>query len=354
MRRLIQAVLLGAGALLAVELLGHAGYRLLAGRFIWKAPLGVDASFPVTPLVELVDDARLVTLKAGYESDCAVPARCWRVVTDERRFREGLNRYSPDQPSVVFLGDSVPFGWGLRGEETVPSLVYEGMTAAERRRSGVVNAAVPSYSLSQAEARYALEVEPALRARAVVLQVYDPAAQFALWGRSWDETCAWAAADAGAARAGGRLPALNWAWRRSFILAAARQVHARLSRLDPKDAAAFGRFERVNAARLESLYRRLSARGVPLVLLPVNPAAPRALADSDPAHAEAVRRLNSVLRSFASSHDGVSFEDVAADFDAAGAARAGYFRDSCCHLTPAGAREQARFLLARLRARRLL
>jgi hypothetical protein len=354
MRRLRRTALLGLAALAAVEALGQAGYRLLAGRFIWRDPLGVEATFPVTPMVELVDDDRIVTLKAGYVSKCPVPQTCWRVTTDERRFREGLNRYSPARPSVVFLGDSVPFGWGLDGEDTVPSRFYEGLTAAERRREGVLNAAVPSYSLRQSQARYALEVDGALPVRAVVLQIYDPAAQFALWGRSWDETLAWLAADARAARAGGRLPALNWAYRRSFILTAARLLHLRLSRLDPADEAAFARFDRVNEARLEDFHRLLRARGIPLVLLPVNPAMPHVLAAQEPAHAKAVARLNAVLRAFAAARDGVYFEDIAADFEAARPRRGRLFRDSCCHLSAAGAREQARFLLARMRARRLL
>ena len=73
----------------------------------------------------------------------------------------------------------------MQGTHRPPALSQGADTVITTENSmsfGVVNAALPSYALAQAVARYAHEIHGRMVVDTVYLQIYDPASQLALRG----------------------------------------------------------------------------------------------------------------------------------------------------------------------------
>src|SRR5262249_52985582 len=115
----------------------------------------------------------------------------WSVSFDAFGFRRGQQTASSSgQPTIVFIGDSVPFGWGVSDKGSLPSQFFERLQ--EHSISlGVVNAALPSYALAQAVARYEREIYGRMVVDTVYLQIYDPASQLAARGSRWQPSDNW-------------------------------------------------------------------------------------------------------------------------------------------------------------------
>lgn len=96
--------------------------------------------------------------------DMSVKAFRSEIKTDSRGFRSP----EPDasKPVIAFLGDSMTFGYGVQGDETIPARVGQRLTGYS-----VVNAAVPGYNLLQETATYREKVAP-LSPKALVLVFY--------------------------------------------------------------------------------------------------------------------------------------------------------------------------------------
>ena len=70
------------------------------------------------------------------------------IFTDINRLRvreEAFNHNLNDNSNkIIFLGDSVPFGWGVNYEDSIP-----GAFEKINKKFTVINAAVPSYTIKQ-------------------------------------------------------------------------------------------------------------------------------------------------------------------------------------------------------------
>ena len=161
-------------------------YELAKGKFVWQRE-----EFFIRDYEQLVNDERYVTAKPNYRNanyqDGTAP---WDIEIDSSGFRAGSNRVSKGGPNIVFIGDSVPFGYGIGSQDTVPSKLQDILVQRLDSR-GVINAAFPSYSLDQAVHRYKYEIAGRYDIEVVILQNYYPASQFAMLGRDWDVSKNW-------------------------------------------------------------------------------------------------------------------------------------------------------------------
>jgi hypothetical protein len=147
-------------------------------------------SFQVRSFTRLVADARHVTTIPNFSSPTS---NGWEISTDAFGFRSGAQITNPDCPSVIFIGDSVPFGYGGPGRASMPSKLFEHLQKANDPRC-VINAAIPSYSLFQAVARFEREILGKFKINALYLQIIDPALQFARFGAQWRPDIDWTTA----------------------------------------------------------------------------------------------------------------------------------------------------------------
>ncbi len=323
--------------LTALDLCGHVYYRVHKGVFLWNDQRAL-ALFNVRPFTRVVRDDRVITLKKDFSDGL--------YAMDDNGFRTGLNVYKGKSRDIVFLGDSVPFGWGIAGDQTLPSQFFRLLTAHGDTATGVINAAIPSYTLYQAVQRYEKEIDGKYPVSAVVLQVFDPASQLALRGNEWNRRMNWVTN-------GKDVDAQDYLWiqnqqwlRYSSILYFAFMARYMLGhtslQLSPRDAALQKRFMDDNEQVLAQLGNVLQKRNIALYLLPVNPAGG---IDAQPAPlAAAIRWLNESMKTYAASAPRTHFLDIGKAFDAAG--RQGMFVDDCCHLSGQGARLQAEAVYA--------
>lgn len=278
-------------------------FRLRDGVWPFASQDAFSAHF-TTP----VKDRRLYSLRPGYADEM--------VTVGPLGFREPFHS-EPSSELVVALGDSVPFGAGVRDEETYPHYL-DGRLRAEGCDSRVLNAGVPSYNLRQSLDRLEIDVLSRYTPSVVLLHASNDATLLAQFGDEWSPDVTWAD--------------LRWAqfWGARFDrFAIGRLVRGALSADPPEES--FGRFanEGLTAFLRTMLIERLSIiadSGVRVILLPINPFYYQtANADRNPSlHAssqpnfeayhratdETVTAVNGVLREVADSVQGVEFIDV--------------------------------------------
>jgi hypothetical protein len=375
-------VLYAVFLILFIEISGNLAYRIVKGVFLWDV-YKHSSVFNIRPFTELVDDDRVVTTRKNFECnvyrDClyssARPSKenSWNIKTDSNGFRIGSNRYFSDRPNILFCGDSVPFGWGVEADESVPSFLYD-MLIDKGLDYGVINGALPAHSLYQATRRYEYEIDGKFPLKCVIFQIYDPAPQLLIWGRQWNKRMSWASRDS-LVKSGEVVTRLikpnafmSFLNRYSFTNHVIYVVKIRLQHkqmpamaLDFNDKEAFDYFDRENTAILEDFYAILSRKKIPLVILPVNPTRPlsylndkqiKALPDKERGLLKVVEHLNGVLYKFASTHKDVYYFDVLGHFNRIG--REGMFVDAGCHLSKEGSRAQAQFIYDELVKNNLL
>ena len=110
--------------------------------------------FNIRLFTEKTGDDRLYTLKKNFFSKeteiDGIKKKDWEIYTSEDRFRIGKNsKINMKKDKFIFIGDSVPFGWGLNYNETLPFFFQEINSDLT-----VLNGAIPSYSLNQSVERF--------------------------------------------------------------------------------------------------------------------------------------------------------------------------------------------------------
>ena len=163
---------------ISVEVTAQILYRIRYGQFVWQE---VTKRFTVKSFTRLATDSRHVTIIPNFSDPKYFG---FGISTDAYGFRRGAQTTKPDCPNVVFIGDSVPFGWGVPDQDSIPSKLFELLRNANDPRC-VVNAAIPSYSLFQAVARFEYEIMGKFKIDSVYLQIYDPVRQFVRFGAKW-------------------------------------------------------------------------------------------------------------------------------------------------------------------------
>ena len=105
---------------------------------------------------ERTNDERLVTLKKNQ--DVYYKNENMSVITSSYRTRISSkeknlkNIDDRDHIKILFLGDSVPFGYGVDAENSIPYLFQKN-----NNNYIAINGAIPSYSLAQSVARFKIE-----------------------------------------------------------------------------------------------------------------------------------------------------------------------------------------------------
>ncbi|MBF0355140.1 MAG: SGNH/GDSL hydrolase family protein [Alphaproteobacteria bacterium] len=344
-RLLLFSFALALLSLAFVEVFLHVVYFAKRGAPIWQTS---RAEFAVRDFTELTEDERVFTARASIEQSF--------ISFDENRFRRGDNDYLHFPEQIVFLGDSVPFGMGARAEDSVPSALFRALHSGGNSRLGVINAALPSYSLRQSIARYRKEVAGRWATRAVILQVYDPATQFAMFGQSWSLDDNWANQNAklsrikdkkeGGVRSLFRFSSLYFLYRTIKPGKGDPRLHFRLRRDDEASAARFS-----NEVRLElsGFLDELRKTGTYLFLLPIVHVNEESLS---PGLRLTTGLMNEIFAKFAADHPDVTFIDHRPAL--ASHNKQDIFIDDAGHLTRLGAELQAGAILRALSSQRSL
>ncbi len=307
-------------------------YRLKNGEFTWET-IGKVEIFQVAYLTA-VEDERYVVPNRAYTDD--------EVRFDEFGFRVGSHVASRTQKNIIFLGDSVPFGYHASAADTVPSRVSELLKAAGVPQP-VLNAAVPSYSLDQAVYRYVYDVKDKFPASIIILQTYDPAGNFYWLGKDWDVTKNWHTSSAHLrigevkrkANKGfsySSLYFLFWKYSGLFFQPLVESVPYTQQDID--------RYRAAIVQSLDTLVQHADA-GSRILLLPVA-RPPGVYATLSPEEKVPVEVLYDTLASYASASGTVDFLDTNTFF--AGYQDREIFQDVCCHLTSKGLELEAGFL----------
>src|SRR5258708_3631051 len=94
----------------------HLYALLLEGKPAWDL---IPEQFNVRGFTKRVSDPRCVTMipSGTWQS----PTENWELTTDKYGFRSGSRVVGTNKRNIVFIGDSVPFGWGVSTKDSVPS-----------------------------------------------------------------------------------------------------------------------------------------------------------------------------------------------------------------------------------------
>lgn len=189
-KRMLFVLFAFIGSLISVDIGFQIIYAIAYGEFTWNTINDIE-QFHVGPDVCLVSDERNVILKKKYQGSIITGNYRGTINTDENGFRCGSHKLSRTEGNIVFIGDSVPFGFRLDDYDTVPSSLND-ILKKKGKTASIINAAMPSYSLNQAIYRYKYEISGKFPVDIVILQVIDPAMLFAQYGREWDASKNWA------------------------------------------------------------------------------------------------------------------------------------------------------------------
>jgi hypothetical protein len=313
-------------------------YRVTHGFFTWETV----EHFNIREFTIRTDDTRYVTGRPSYSYQNNEQGKPWRISLDEHGFRQGSHHSSLTENNIVFLGDSVPFGWGVPGEHSVASWLHRFMEQSTGLRP-ILNAALPSYSLDQAISRYAFEIHGRFPVGTVILQVIDPIGQFTMLGRGWHTDRNWTTRRRWAGHTAFILnretifplgnSSLLYLWKRAFHSSETEQLVA-------DDAVAFRIFRSEIQESLVRLHDLLHSQEDRLILLPaVSPES--TVAAFSVARREATSVFNEELASFAARHSDVQFISLS---EIVANPENDLFLDRCCHLTSKGAGLQARII----------
>ena len=339
MKRVIFIVTIAILGIAICEVGAQGVYVLTRGKFVWQRE-----EFRVGDFTQRVNDERYFTAKPDYHNtsytgirdgfwDDAVP---WDIEMDGHGFRIGANAVFENGPNVAFIGDSVPFGYRVSSHDTVPS-IFQELIHQRGYPHGVINAALPAYSLDQAVHRYKYELAGRYDIEAMVLQIYDPASQFMQLGRDWDVTKNWVTFP----HRPEPFPLFRYSSLWHAMHALREAYDRRTARLDGSDEVAIRHYVTSINASLEVLREATKGKVKRVIILPTT-LPPKTWALISEPHRVALTVLNNTLREFVQRHDGMEFIDTnelfASDPDGRG------FIDECCHLSHEGATQVAHLL----------
>ncbi|MFH1782168.1 MAG: hypothetical protein ABH848_00955 [Candidatus Omnitrophota bacterium] len=311
---------------ITIELSGHFLFFLKNRMFLWQKQILFNAQ----PFIKRVWDERIVTTKNNFLCNDLG----WAVATDENGFRIGSNIYYKEKDNFIFLGDSVLFGFGIDGDKSVPSLFFSLIDSY-----GVINAAVPSYSLFQSIEHYKYEIDGKWPVKCVILQTIDPAMQFSDLKNEWNKRISWASREIKSHTLFYRLSSTG------FLMERIIDKIKRLSKSRVMDEPTTNYFKKENFSDLERLYDLLSRDGTPLVILPIN-IKESMFHNLDKDYILAINLLNEIFSEFASTHNNVYYFDIISYFNKI--ERKDLFIDPY-HLSEQGSRIQSEFIIEELK-----
>lgn len=359
--------------IVSVETAGHLLFYIIKGYPRWDTETSLFAErklvFDVQEYSDPVEDGRVYVLKKdsagsyGFSKfspdgqnyiftsiDCAI---------DTHGFVEGHNRYYSDKANIVFIGDSVPFGWGTEGRISYPSQFSRLIEKAYPGEFGVMNAAVPGYHLFNAVERFRIEIAERFPVSLVIVQTIEPLSIIINYGGKYKKEMCWGVPEKDSLAVNyGRIKRLQETglYRFSVLYGVAvdsyklylrsaytwKEKRVRQDVLADEEAVRTITYE-INSV-LEELHALLGEKGIPLVLLPPN--IPDYLF-SNSKNSEKVSVADfvaAIYENFAASNQDVYFLDVRELFKNQNRKPHELFVDECCHLSEYGTALQAAWL----------
>jgi len=360
----------------SVEIFGNVLFYLIKGSPHWKIATSTAEEkkniFNIRSVCEFVSDGRMHTLKEGYHKTRITSLKTgalidgdstiWNFV-DENKFLAGNNRYFKDKNNIIFLGDSVPFGWILPGTKTYPSLFYEQVEKKYPGKYGVINAAVPGYHLYNAVERFKIEIQNKFPVNLVIVQTTEPLITIINNGENYKKEMCWADPD---------LDNLSVIYNKvekyrkhnlykfSIIYSMAVDSYTYYNKMkyqhkekEIKEKLAFDKNSLSTVAYeiyapLNELHQLLREKNIPLIILPANIPKHMDIRSKDSPVVFVAGYVAQIYENFASMYPDVFFLDVRKGFRNSGLAADELFLDDCCHLTEFGSSLQASWLFREL------
>jgi hypothetical protein len=311
----------------AVEAMSQLLFVARYGNFPWAVE-----RFNVRAFTQLVYDARHVTTIPNFTDP---NYGGFGISIDAWGFRRGTHTTDTNCPNVVFIGDSVPFGWGVPDTATMPSKVFDRMHVSGTRRC-VVNAAIPSYSLFQAVARLEFEVLNKIKVDVVYLQVYDPVWQFVTFGQRWKPELDWTTApllfDTRI-----ELPLSRYSASVAILQRAMDRWWNRINDIEifpPVDDKSLMPFRLAIREELDHLHNLIVRGGVKQLIVAPLTIPPNSYRSLRPGPRLVIDALNDELHQFATANHDTNFADTIEWLKKM--AESELFIDACCHLTERG------------------
>jgi lysophospholipase L1-like esterase len=179
-RRSIFIIVAATLPLLLLEFSLHAAWRMRNGEWLWQ-----EGRVRSIPYIEPVPDHRGYSLIPGYRDAGA------GITIDHAGFRTVVPRANEGDEVVAFIGDSVPFGVGVRDEESCPAILGD-ILAASGIPIRVVNGAVPSYNFRQSFERFRVEILPRYRTSLLVVHAANDVSLLSWFKDDWTPEVTWA------------------------------------------------------------------------------------------------------------------------------------------------------------------
>ena len=289
--------------------------------------------FSIHEYTEKTNDERLVTLKKNYDKyykneNMSVITSSYRTRISSKKNR--LKKIDDkNNLKILFLGDSVPFAYGVDAEDSIPYLFQKN-----NNNYIAINGAIPSYSLAQSVARFKIEFKDIKNLKYVYLQIYDPATQYGNLGYKWKEGDNWTKKSDQILRTYNfidlNLPFYGEPYFYIFIKKLIVRKKFDLPFFEPSSESD-KKYKKHIKKELNKLYQEINDIDAKLIIAPVTIPS-HAVNNKNFYHLRAVNMLNDVLKDF--SKKNVIF------FDTISILKKGSennFIDNCCHLSKKGA-----------------
>ena len=295
----------------------------------------VDADlFRLTNINQKTNDERFVTLKKNHEEyykdkNIFVITSSYRtrISSKEKNLK---NIDDKDRIKILFLGDSVPFGYGVDAEKSIPYLF-------QKKNVDIIsiNGAIPGYSLAQTIARYKIEFKNIKNLKYVYLQIYDPASQYGTLGYTWREDDNWWNKPNQILRQYNlidlNLPFYGEPYFYVFIKKLIIRKKFDLPFFEP-NRDSDERYKKHIKKELNKLYQEINNINAKLIIAPVTIPS-HAINKINFFHLRAVNILNEELKDFSKKNNVVFFDTISILKKGS----KNNFIDNCCHLSKKGA-----------------
>jgi hypothetical protein len=316
--------------LISVEATAQFLYLVRYGQFAWRTR---TETFHAGSFQQAALDARHVTTIPNF-SDPDFFGVGVGMSIDGSGFRRGAQSTNPGCPSVVFIGDSVPFGWGVSDRSSMPSKLFEYLQKANDPRC-VINAAIPAYSLFQAVARFKHEISGRFKTDSVYLQIYDPVFGFVHFGPWWRPEIDWFTEPATSSISYVASAAIVEKLLRHFGLLKKLRYDGYFEKPATLDQPSLDRFRIEIRNELEYLYQIIVQVNVTKLIVAPITVPPSAYLRLPKEYRTAIEALNDEFSKFANRH-----KDTTIFLDTIRLLRAfpeqDVFVDICCHLSERG------------------
>ena len=299
--------------------------------------------FNIRLFTEKTGDDRLYTLKKNFFSKeteiDGIKKKDWEIYTSEDRFRIGKNsKINMKKDKFIFIGDSVPFGWGLNYNETLPFFFQEINSDLT-----VLNGAIPSYSLNQSVERFFTEFSKIKNIKYFYLQIYATDPIYAQLGDKWQPGDNWTTISKYIFRnynfLNFKIPFYGNPYILSFIKKKIYRIKIKKltqQKINPESNKKFIKSINKDLTRLNNF---LKNENITLILSPIN-IPDDTFSSLDNQNAKSIKLLNDSFLNFSKNNKNVKFFSLPNEFHKNNE----NFIDKCCHLSKKGSNTMAKAL----------